>query len=454
MEQRRRRVLQTIASLSVPTVAGCLDRLRGDDTESTEGNTTSAEGSSGTDIDALAGAGRRLVGSVFEDRAYDRATEQFSQQAKRLFRPVYFEQVRLGATAVAGDFGAVAGTADQSTSGLASVTLDLSFEQSDAQFVVSGAPDALTRAILDGEYRSPEYVDGSAVDEREVTLSASDCDLPGTLAVPAGDSTVSGAVIVHGDGIIDRDFETGGTAMYRDLATGLASNGIATLRYDKRTLACDLSPSSTTLDREVVDDALVAIDRLQTVDRVDQVVVIGHSLGALAQPRILARSEDAAGGVGLATPFRPLQQLAVSQTAYLIDTLERTEQLQARLPSIRSAAQRVTAGDYTDGERVLGRAGSFWDSLRSYDHVATAAEQSVPQLYLQGSRDFQVDPEADYQPLREQLSSETVSFDQYPGLNHRFMPTEGPSLATEYRMPNTVSASVVTALTEWIDTLG
>jgi hypothetical protein len=461
MGHGRRRLLQTLATLGTAAVTGCVDSVidRSDDTDAdgaaprNSSNATSPEPAEEAD---LATTATDLANSVFEDRAYERASERFTEQAQRLFRPTYFEQVQLGATAVGGGFRSVEGTAERSTSGLASVTLDLDFAQSRGQLVVAGEPDALTRAVLDGVYRSPATVDKATFESREITLEAPGCELPGTITIPKDDSPVPGAVIVPGDGIIDQDFTTGGTAMYRDLAELLASAGVATLRYDKRTFACDRRPSSTSLDEEVTDDALTAVQRLRSVDGVDpdRIVAIGHSLGGIAAPRVAERDEPLAGLIGLATPARPLQQLAVSQTEYLIEILEHSDQLEAQLPTLKAAAERVTAGEYDDDERVLGRTGSFWASLQSADHLATAAELSVPQLYLQGSRDFQVDPEADFTRLQERLDTATASFSQLPGLNHRFMPTKGPSLSTEYRMPNNVAPSVVEEIAEWMTDLG
>jgi hypothetical protein len=43
------------------------------------------------------------------------------------------------------------------------------------------------------------------------------------------------ASCVHGSGPNDRDSTVGANKIFRDLAEGLASAGIAVLRYDKRT---------------------------------------------------------------------------------------------------------------------------------------------------------------------------------------------------------------------------
>ena len=51
-----------------------------------------------------------------------------------------------------------------------------------------------------------------------------------------------------------------GTKILRDIAVGLSSNGIAVLRYEKRTLehALKMSTEPVTLDRDTTDDAIFA----------------------------------------------------------------------------------------------------------------------------------------------------------------------------------------------------
>ena len=59
--------------------------------------------------------------------------------------------------------------------------------------------------------------------------------LPGTLAIPVVGKQLPAVVLVHGSGPHGRDGTIGPNRPLRDLATGLASQGIVVLRYDKRT---------------------------------------------------------------------------------------------------------------------------------------------------------------------------------------------------------------------------
>ena len=78
--------------------------------------------------------------------------------------------------------------------------------------------------------------------ERELAVGEGDAALPGTLTLPNGDGQATGkgvpaVVLVHGSGPHDRDETVGPNKPFLDIARGLAEQGIAVLRYEKRTKA-------------------------------------------------------------------------------------------------------------------------------------------------------------------------------------------------------------------------
>src|SRR5262249_48895994 len=84
-------------------------------------------------------------------------------------------------------------------------------------------------------YKSPAYVKRETFEDKEVQIGEGQWALPGTLSKPLGDGPVPAIVLVHGSGPHDRDETIGPNRPFRDLAWGLASRGIAVLRYEKRT---------------------------------------------------------------------------------------------------------------------------------------------------------------------------------------------------------------------------
>jgi pimeloyl-ACP methyl ester carboxylesterase len=154
-------------------------------------------------------------------------------------------------------------------------------------------------------YTLPEYAKPSSFAEKEITLGATEWALPATLALPAGAGPWPAVVLVHGSGPNDRDETVGANKPFKDLATGLASRGIAVLRYDKRTTVYRAKMAALkdfTVRQEVIEDALEAVKALRAEPGIDpqRVFVLGHSLGGMLIPRIGTADPSITGLIVLA----------------------------------------------------------------------------------------------------------------------------------------------------------
>src|SRR5678816_2374721 len=69
----------------------------------------------------------------------------------------------------------------------------------------------------------------------EIKIGSAPYVLGGTLCEPVGLGPFPAAVLIHGSGPQDRDETIGANKVFKDIAEGLASSGVAVLRYDKRT---------------------------------------------------------------------------------------------------------------------------------------------------------------------------------------------------------------------------
>src|SRR5215471_14652653 len=154
-------------------------------------------------------------------------------------------------------------------------------------------------------------------------LSNGEWILPGTLSVPKGEGPFAAVVLVHGSGPNDRDETIGPNKPFRDLAWGLASQGIVVLRYDKRTKVYPEKMrelvSTLTVKEEVIDDALNAVSLLRGIPGVNpqRIVVLGHSLGGYLLPRIGAADRGIAGLIMLAGMCRPFEDAILDQFSYI-----------------------------------------------------------------------------------------------------------------------------------------
>lgn len=288
--------------------------------------------------------------------------------------------------------------------------------------------------------------------EVEVTVGAGDDALPGTLALPAGDGPFPAVVLVHGSGANDRDETILGNRPFRDLAWGLAAQGVATLRYDKRSFAKPQTllrhGAALTVRAEVVDDAVAAVAVLRARPEIaaDRVFVLGHSLGGMLAPRIAGEAK-AAGVIIMAGAARPLPEMMLEQTRYLAaldDTVTGEEQanlddLQAKVTALREA-QKDSLGSQL---WLLGAPVGYFTDLEAYDGPATAAALGRPVLVLQGMRDYQVTLK-DLGRWRQALQdSPWACMKVYGDLDHLMRPGEGKSGPDDYAKSRPVSPMVI-----------
>ena len=226
-------------------------------------------------------------------------------------------------------FGAVAKIDDPSVQKTGSNTIivfPVHFEKQNmnARYVVNQAGLVAGMFLLPGEvaWQRPAYSKPDTFTERAVTIGNDEWKLPGTLTVPAGAGPFPGVVLVHGSGANDRDETVGGTKVFRDLAEGLASRGIAVLRYDKRTLVYRSKMAGLhgmTVHEETGEDAVRAASMLREQKEIDpkHVYVLGHSFGGYVAPRIAEEDGKLAGLILLAANARPLEDLIIEQAQYV-----------------------------------------------------------------------------------------------------------------------------------------
>lgn len=341
--------------------------------------------------------------------------------------------------------------------GLATVLVRVRFTDRAVEFEYAFSDGQIAEFLATpaSEWVQPDYVDPAAFSESTLTLDGpGDCELGATLSMPASDGEVPGVVLVHGSGDQDRDETAGPNKTFRELAQGLASQGIAVLRYDQRTVACEVDRTAATIDDIVIDDAVTAVERLRNHSRVSEVHVAGHSLGGRLAPLVVDRS-DAAGLVMLAPAAEPIHEAIVRQTRYLL-TLdgELSEQDEDALADTEALAERIRTLDIAEGETINLGGGSrgrpFWKTLQEYNHTKTAADLAVPILLIQGGRDYLVTVEDDLPIWKNALGDKpNVSVEVFADLNHRFQSGDEPADPDEWTEPeNPVDKRVIDRIAE------
>ncbi len=221
------------------------------------------------------------------------------------------------------------------------VTMTATGEVAGLQLAAAGASEAAPA------WEPPAYADPALFDERDVTVGHGPLAVPGTLSLPSGSGPWPGIVLLAGSGPNDRDGTLGRNRILRDIAWGLATRGVAVLRFDKVTHAHPREASGDagfTVADEYVPHAIAAVRLLQAQPTVDpaRVFVLGHSLGGTVAPRVAAADASIAGLVILAGGAQPLHWAAVRQVRYLASLDPSTAAAVA--PMIETMTRQATTG--------------------------------------------------------------------------------------------------------------
>ena len=210
----------------------------------------------------------------------------------------------------------------------------------------------------------------------------------GTLLAPRQE-TVPLAIIINGSGPIDRN---GNEMMTKNnsakkLAKALAKKGIATFRYDKRTLKAqqlNIDEKDMRFD-DFIDDAKAVIKRFSELPNYSSLYIIGHSQGSLVG--MIAAQEKADGFISIAGAGQTIDSLIVEQIGRQMPGLEE---------SARTAFNELRANgkvkDYNQGLASLFKKSiqPFMFSWMKYDPQQEIKKLEMPVLIINGDNDLQV----------------------------------------------------------------
>ncbi|MGZ7443397.1 alpha/beta fold hydrolase [Paenibacillus sp. TH7-28] len=313
-------------------------------------------------------------------------------------------------------------------------------------------------------YQKPAYDNPAAYSEREVTIGSGAMALPGTLSVPAGDGPFPAVVLVHGSGPNDRDASILGAKPFRDLAAGLAAQGIAVLRYDKVTYEHSFKVAADpkfTLKQESVDDALEAVKLLQSTPGIDdsRIFVAGHSQGGFAMPLISAGAPDGAiaGTILLSAPSSKFADVLSEQQTELVRRVKELG-LDSTLYEQQAAMYTSIADMVNDPENTVNHMPAefplqpayWWFEQKNYVPAELAKTQTGPMLVLQGENDWQVTMKQ-FEGWKTALKDRgNIEFKSYPKVNHLLAEYDGLSTGTEYGKPSNVSKAIIDDIANWI----
>jgi len=253
-------------------------------------------------------------------------------------------------------------------------------------------------------------------EETVVSIDTGTGILEGTLLTPNGLNAETVALIIAGSGPTDRNGNN--PSMTNNslslLAHGLSESGISSVRYDKRGIGKSRKAGPKESDlrfQHYIDDASSWIDYLQDQDNFKEIIVIGHSEGALIG--MIASQHDAVSKfISLASPGQNLDQII-------------REQLRAQPPALLEQAAPIM-DKLLQGEKVddvpKELYAIFRPSVQPYmmsilplDPTIELAKLSKPILVAQGTTDIQISvTDAD----KLEASNKNVTKVVIEGMNH------------------------------------
>lgn len=291
--------------------------------------------------------------------------------------------------------------------------------------------------------------------------------LPGALTFPAaGSQRCPAVVLLHGSGPNDRDETVGNTHLFRDLAEKLPLQGIAVLRFDKRTLVYGASYTAEqlrtfTVREESMEDAVAAAKLLRKDARIDpdRIYLAGHSLGAMIAPRIAAENPGLfAGLILLSGSPNNLGEIVIHQNQALVDTLPITTKWlgQSQMKSLISDWEAVVSGteEMARNSQIFGQPAYYFWEMAQYDTGEMLQALQIPVLIINGGQDFQVSDADGYEAWQAIDLQANVRLVYMPSLNHLLMAPDAEDsvrgTVQEYDIPCCVSQDVIEEISRFI----
>ncbi|MBH1940599.1 alpha/beta fold hydrolase [Mobilitalea sibirica] len=293
--------------------------------------------------------------------------------------------------------------------------------------------------------------------EIEINIGDEEYPVDGILTLPQGIEKPPVVILVHGSGTHDMNESIGPNKPFRDIAHGLARQGIASIRYHEFLLQYPKQmPQAFTIYDDSLNDVERAIDFTLNSDQVDtdNIYIIGHSLGGMLAPKIASDHEAVAGIVILAGSPRKLEDISFDQNLAVLDTTPdvTTEQRDQIIAMLDDQLNKIKGLTEDDTDTLLGIPASYWYSLNQINTPEIVANLDIPIFIGQGSADWQVYPEKDYAGWMELLADkDNVTFKLYDNLNHLFMTSNGKTDVSEYNIQSTVDQKVIDDMAEWIN---
>jgi len=310
-------------------------------------------------------------------------------------------------------------------------------------------------------YAIPDYALAEKYREEAVNFAADSVyPLTGILNIPIGNQKVPLVIIIPDAGPTDADGAYV-SKPYKDIATGLASNGYAAFRYNKRSLNYGFSFSQFKLngqpftpELDVLNDLQAVIDLLKKNPEIDsnQIYLLGHGEGAYLAPYVANKNPFLKGIVlwnGNAN--HPLEMM-IDQNNYLVKILpHKKEHFDEDNFKAKIVLKRKVKKNTSYMLLPHDLPASYWLWINNYNQIKTAKKLKLPIFIVQGARDYQVDKK-NFEVWKKKLKKNAnVTFKIYDKMNHLMHEGVGESTFSDYAILQHIPVEVITDLLNWLN---
>jgi len=290
--------------------------------------------------------------------------------------------------------------------------------------------------------------------------------LPAALTIPKAQDSFPLVMIIQGSGESGIDNFVGENATIKDLAHGLSRNGIATFRYAKRN---GIYPedfqlfTSETVEKEYLEDSVIAMESVLKVPGVDQIYLLGVSMGGYLLPEIAELLENR-----FDITFKGMI-LCASGIANTPAPLVMFEQIRYQMVTTGFSEEQITASRKVWEDISLKKlnektvihpnmtAGYVYRIMAS-DPYSRLRNTISKVLVIQGEAD-RINAAKFFMEFKEDFGTEdgenrNFKFVLLPGINHRLMKKEFEDLYSDLLKKGVVDTQIIEIISEWVNNEG
>ena len=189
-------------------------------------------------------------------------------------------------------------------------------------------------------------------------------------------------LLIAGSGPSDYDETVGTLKPFKDIANGLAKEGINSLRVDKRTFSYAANfDIKCGIEEEYLDDCNAAIEYLKS-QNISGLYLLGHSLGGQITTELASSIEGVDGMILFNSSARHLADIACDQYS-IADPANKESYI-----TYAEAAKNATASS-AKGYYYYGATDYYWASYNSIDTAQNIVEANTNTLIINSKFDKQ-----------------------------------------------------------------